>query len=64
MEGSEGLVLVPAESSMKLLQVEKVRITGAAKKIPSGELTVCNGKSQFLMENPLFLWPCSIAILV
>ena len=32
--------------------------------IPSGELTFCNGKSPFLMENPLFLWPFSIAMLV
>ena len=33
--------------------------------IPSGELTVCYGTiHHFLWENPLFLWPFSIAMLV
>ena len=33
--------------------------------IPSGELTFCHGKSPFCSwENPLFLWPFSIAMLV
>jgi len=33
--------------------------------IPSGELTVCYGKTQhFSWENPRFLWPFSIAMLV
>ena len=33
--------------------------------VPSGELTFCHGKSTFLIwENPLFLWPFSIAMLV
>ena len=32
--------------------------------VPSGELTFCNGKiHHFSWENPLFLWPFSIAIL-
>ena len=31
--------------------------------LPSGKLTVCYGKSPFCSwENPLFLWPCSIAM--
>ena len=31
-------------------------------ELPSGELTVCNGKiHHFSWENPLFLWPFSIA---
>ena len=35
------------------------------KWLPSGELTFCNGKSPFYSwENPLFLWPFSIAMLV
>ena len=33
--------------------------------LPSGELTFCHGKiHHFLWENPLFLWPFSIAMLV
>jgi hypothetical protein len=32
--------------------------------LPSGKLTVCYGKSPFLMGNPLFQWPFSIAMLV
>ena len=32
--------------------------------LPSGKLTVCYGKSPFLMGNQLFLWPFSIAMLV
>ena len=33
--------------------------------LPSGELTVCNGKiHHFSWENPPFLWPFSIAISV
>ena len=32
------------------------------RHLPSGELTVCNGKiHHFSWENPLFLWPFSIA---
>ena len=37
------------------------------RKLPFGEHTKSNGKSPFLMgksENPLFLWPFSIAMLV
>ena len=30
--------------------------------VPSSKHTRNYGKSQFLMENPLFLWPCSIAM--
>ena len=34
-------------------------------RIPSGELTKSYGKiHHFSWENPLFLWPCSIAMLV
>ena len=34
-------------------------------ELPSGELTVCYGKiHHFSWENPLFLWPFSIAMLV
>ena len=32
--------------------------------LPSGELTFCYGKIHFSWENPLFLWPFSIAMLV
>ena len=33
--------------------------------VPSGELTFCHGKiHHFSWENPLFLWPFSIAMLV
>ena len=38
---------------------------GIAKNIPSGELSHSNGKiHHFSWENPLFLWPFSIAMLV
>ena len=34
-------------------------------ELPSGELTFCHGKiHHFSWENPLFLWPFSIAMLV
>ena len=33
-------------------------------EVPSGKLTFCYGNHNFLWENPLFLWPFSIAMLV
>ena len=47
MEGSEGLVLVPAESSMKLLQVEKVGCAAAAQEDP-WDMGVSIGLPQWL----------------
>ena len=44
----------------------KIIYVGLMKRVlPSGELTFCNGKiHHFSWENPLFLWPFSIAMLV
>ena len=58
-ENSMGIYIMIASGNLTVSE------TALNSMIPSGELSHSNGKiHHFSWENPLFLWPCSIAMLV
>ena len=63
---SKSCVAIPLITYVRIFKWDDVSVQAIKKKhgLPSGELTFCHGKSPFLMGNPLFLWPFSIAFCV